>query len=74
MTVPGAQVEIFSANGVDAAEAQARLQARRETLASEIDRAQRKLSNEGFLAKAPAAVVQGERDKLERWRAELQAL
>ena len=34
----------------------------------------RKLANAGFTAKAPPAVVQAERDKLERLRAELDAL
>ena len=35
---------------------------------------QRKLSNEGFVAKAPPDVVQAERDKLARLQAELDAL
>jgi valyl-tRNA synthetase len=39
-----------------------------------MDRAQRKLANQGFVAKAPPAVVQGERDKLKRLGAELEAL
>ena len=36
---------------------------------AEIERAEGKLANEGFVAKAPTAVVQAERDKLERLRA-----
>ena len=37
-------------------------------------RAERKLGNQGFVAKAPPEVVQAEREKLERLRAELEAL
>jgi valyl-tRNA synthetase len=47
---------------------------RRAELQSEIERAQRKLSNDGFIAKAPAAVVEEEREKLERYRRELAEL
>ena len=43
-----------------------------ERLAQEIERAERKLANEGFIAKAPPPVVQAERDKLDRLRAELE--
>ena len=35
---------------------------------AEIMRLEKKLSNEGFLSKAPAAVVAGERDKLEKYK------
>ena len=41
---------------------------------SEIARAERKLANERFVAKAPAEVVEAERDKLARYRRELDAL
>ena len=51
-----------------------KLAERRAKLESEIARAVAKLANAGFTAKAPAAVVQAERDKLERLRAELAAL
>ena len=40
----------------------------------EIKRAEGKLANEGFVAKAPPQVVQAERDKLARLQAELEAL
>ncbi len=36
--------------------------------AKEIQRLESKLSNEGFVAKAPAAVIEGERAKLEKYR------
>jgi valyl-tRNA synthetase len=60
--------------GVDPAEAAARQEAVRKTLAAEIARAEGKLSNEGFVARAPEAVVAAEREKLERLKAELEAL
>ena len=50
-------------------------EAERARLEAEIARAEGKLANEGFVAKAPAAASsQAERDKLERLRAELAAL
>ncbi len=52
----------------------ARLEERREELALEVERGERKLGNEGFVAKAPAEVVEEERGKLERYRAELEEL
>ena len=48
--------------------------AERERLREEISRAEGKLANDGFVAKAPAAVVQAERDKLDRLRRELEGL
>jgi valyl-tRNA synthetase len=72
--VPGGTVEILAGGGVDLEAAQRRLEERRKTLGAEIERAERKLANQGFVDKAPAAVVQGERDKLERLRAELESM
>ena len=43
-------------------------------LEQEIKRARAKLANEAFVDRAPAAVVQGEREKLARLTAELGAL
>jgi hypothetical protein len=40
----------------------------------EIERVQEKLARPGFVEKAPAAVVEGERERLRRLRAELEAL
>jgi valyl-tRNA synthetase len=45
-----------------------------ERLRKEIARAERMLANERFVQNAPAAVVDAERDKLERYRRELDAL
>jgi valyl-tRNA synthetase len=46
----------------------------RERLRAEIERGEKKLANKGFVEKAPPDVVQAERDKLERYRRELDAL
>ena len=35
---------------------------------------EKKLSNEGFVAKAPAAVVEGEKAKLEKYRENLEGV
>jgi valyl-tRNA synthetase len=65
-------VEIWG--GVDPEEEARKRDEQRKLLQSEIARAEGKLANEGFVAKAPEAVVQAERAKLERLRAELEAL
>jgi valyl-tRNA synthetase len=72
--VPGGTVEILPSDDVDLEGAERRLAARRAKLEAEIERAERKLGNQGFVAKAPPEVVQAERDKLERLRAELESL
>jgi valyl-tRNA synthetase len=72
--VPGGTVAIFASDAVDLEAEQRRAQARRAELESEIARAEGKLANERFVAKAPEAVVQAERDKLARLREELAGL
>jgi valyl-tRNA synthetase len=72
--VPGGAIEILPSDDVDLEGAQRRLAARRATLEAEIERAERKLGNQGFVDKAPPEVVQAERDKLARLRVELDAL
>jgi valyl-tRNA synthetase len=74
VAIPGATVAIFASDAVDLEAEQRRAEARRRELESEIGRAEGKLSNQGFVAKAPEAVVQAERDKLERLREELAEL
>jgi valyl-tRNA synthetase len=49
-------------------------EAERERLRKEISRAEGMLANERFVANAPAAVVESEREKLERYRRELDAI
>jgi valyl-tRNA synthetase len=74
VTIPGGTLGVLPSDDLDLGAEQRRLEARREQLASEIDRAERKLANEGFVAKAPAAVVEAERTKLLRLRSELEGL
>jgi valyl-tRNA synthetase len=69
--IPGGTVEILAGDDVDLEVAQRKLDAKRVKLEAEIERAQRKLANQGFIAKAPAEVVQAERDKLLALQAEL---
>jgi valyl-tRNA synthetase len=67
-------VRVLASEQLDADAVAARLEKRREELRSEVERAERKLGNEGFVAKAPAAVIEEERGKLERYRSELEEL
>jgi valyl-tRNA synthetase len=67
-------VKVLASPQVDAEAIAARLEARREELRSEVARAEGKLANEKFVARAPAELVEEERDKLERYRAELEEL
>ena len=72
--VPGGSVAMLASEVVDHEAAERRAAARRAELESEIARAEGKLGNQGFVAKAPAAVVEAERAKLERLREELEDL
>jgi valyl-tRNA synthetase len=67
-------VKVLDSTEIDAGAVAARLEKRREELRAEVDRGERKLGNEGFVAKAPSKVVEEERGKLERYRAELEEL
>jgi valyl-tRNA synthetase len=67
-------VELLETEGVDPKAVQARIDERREKLRAEVRRGEGKLSNEGFVAKAPADVVEAEREKLAAYRAELEEL
>jgi valyl-tRNA synthetase len=67
-------VRVLASDQLDAEAVAARLDKRREELRSEVERGERKLSNEGFVAKAPVEVVEEERGKLERYRTELAEL
>ncbi len=72
--VPGGSIEILAGEGLDLEAAERKRDAARERLRAEIERSERKLANEGFVAKAPPQVVQAERDKLERLKSDLAAL
>jgi valyl-tRNA synthetase len=72
--VRGGVVNVLPTDGLDVEAAERKREAERERLRSEIRRAEGKLANEKFVAKAPAHLVEDERAKLERLRAELEAL
>jgi valyl-tRNA synthetase len=74
VSIPGGTLEVLSAEGLDLGAAERGRTAARTKLEGEIERVQRKLANAGFVAKAPAAVVAGEREKLARLQGELGAL
>ena len=59
---------------VDTEKEKARLEAEQKKLLGEIERIEKKLSNEGFVAKAPAAVVDGEKAKLAKYRENLEGV
>ena len=69
-----ATVYIPLAEMIDTEKERTRLTAEVKKTEGEIARLQGKLANEGFLAKAPANVVEGEKAKLEKYRATLEAL
>jgi valyl-tRNA synthetase len=69
--VPGGNVAVLASGAVDLEAAARRAEAQRATLEKEIARAERNLANQGFVAKAPVAVVDAEREKLERLKREL---
>jgi valyl-tRNA synthetase len=72
--IPGGGVQVLPSEAFDAEEARSRIAARREQLAKEVERAERKLANEQFVTRAPAAVVEQERRKLEEYREALRRL
>ena len=67
-------LEILASDEVDGEAVAARMRERRRGLESEVARAEGRLASEGFVAKAPAAVVEAEREKLARYRGELEEL
>ncbi len=67
-------VKVLASAEIDAGAVASRLDKRREELRSEVSRAEGKLANEKFVAKAPTELVEEERAKLERYRAELEEL
>ncbi len=67
-------VQVLASEEIDAEQANARIEAERERLRGEIERLERKLGNEGFVAKAPPEVVEDERRKLGGYEDELAEL
>ena len=72
--VPGGSVLVLASDAVDLEAEKRRAAERAELLRKEIARAEGKLANQGFVAKAPEAVVQAEREKLEKLKRELDEL
>jgi valyl-tRNA synthetase len=72
--VPGGAVQVLPSDAFDPEEARARVEKKRAALAKEIERGEKKLANEQFVAKAPAAVVEEERRKLDEYREALAGL
>ena len=71
---PAASVLVMASDAVDLEAEKRRAAERAELLQKEIARAEGKLANQGFVAKAPEAVVQAEREKLEKLKRELDEL
>jgi valyl-tRNA synthetase len=67
-------VRVLASEGVDADAVAERLEKRRREIRAEVERAEAKLANEQFVAKAPPELIEEEREKLERYRAELEEL
>jgi valyl-tRNA synthetase len=67
-------IPLLAGAEIDRDQVESRIAQARGELRSEIDRAERKLGTEAFVAKAPPDVVEAEREKLARYRAELEEL
>jgi len=74
VAVPCGTVEVLSAAGLDFEGAARRRAAAAGRLEAEIARVQGKLGSAAFVERAPAEVVEGERARLARLQAELEAL
>jgi valyl-tRNA synthetase len=74
VVVPGGSVLVLPSDAVDMEAEKQRAAERAEQCRQQISRIEGKLANEKFVAKAPEAVVQAERDKLETLKKELEEL
>jgi valyl-tRNA synthetase len=72
--IPGGGVQVLPSEAFDPGEATRRIDKKRAELSKEIERAEKKLANEQFVAKAPPAVVEEERRKLDEFRDALERL
>jgi valyl-tRNA synthetase len=70
----GGELFVPLAGVIDLDEERARLQRELDKATAELERAERKLSNESFVAKAPDDVVAAERGKVEDWRVAISRL
>jgi valyl-tRNA synthetase len=67
-------VQVLATDEIDADAVRERIEARRAELRAEVERGEKKLANQGFVEGAPPDVVEEERGKLARYRAELEEL
>jgi valyl-tRNA synthetase len=74
VSLPGGGLQLLPSADLDVEEAKRQLAAKREFLAAEIERAEKKLANEKFVERAPAEVVDEERRKLDDFRETLRSL
>ncbi|TML31258.1 MAG: valine--tRNA ligase [Actinobacteria bacterium] len=72
--IPGGAVEVLAGGGFDPAAAERRRAEQRDRIEGEIGQVESKLANRGFVDNAPPDVVQAQRDRLARLRAELEEL
>jgi valyl-tRNA synthetase len=74
VAVPGGAVKVLATEAIDPEEAARRRDQQRGKLLGEIKRGEAKLANQKFVDRAPAEVVEAERQKLARYREELDRL
>jgi valyl-tRNA synthetase len=73
-SVAGGSIRILASGEYDAEAFSRGVASRRAQLREELARVEKKLSNRGFTDKAPPDVVEGERQKLDAYRRELESL
>ncbi|HBR01917.1 MAG TPA: valine--tRNA ligase [Ruminiclostridium sp.] len=69
IVVDGAEIYLPLEDLIDMEKEIDRLEKEKANLEMELDRVTKKLGNEGFVAKAPAAVIDGEKEKLQKYSA-----
>ena len=74
LVVPGAEIFMPLSDLVDPAKEKARLEKELKKLQSEVDRVTAKLNNQGFMAKAPAQMVEEERAKGRKYQEMLEVV
>ncbi|MPZ74822.1 MAG: valine--tRNA ligase, partial [Nitriliruptorales bacterium] len=74
VVMPGGELFVPLTGLIDLDEERARLQRQLDNANGELERAERKLSNDSFVAKAPQPVVAAERRKVEDWRVAISKL
>jgi valyl-tRNA synthetase len=73
-TISNGTLYIPSGELSDPAEEAKKLTAEKERLEKELDRSKKMLSNQNFISKAPEAKVQSEKDKMEAYRKQYEAI